>query len=160
MSTDRKRYTHVALEQLQLTLLCKYCDTAEWLIEDMHLGETVCKGCGLVVAPAAFSMEAEWRSFDDDPYDKSRVGYAKDTNFHTYIPKTYGFEQLYKAHCASVKATQDLLKEETCNLAENVFERHFFSVPERRAINHMLSSLKTTDIPRMHGFDSSMYLRP
>lgn len=40
------------------------------------MGNTVCTGCGEVLATNLISREAEWRNFEDSEKDKSRVGKA------------------------------------------------------------------------------------
>jgi len=56
---------------------CPECNS-QTITDDKH-GETVCEHCGLVVAEDEIDPGPEWRAFDNDEDDKSRVG-APTTN--------------------------------------------------------------------------------
>lgn len=48
-----------------------------YLVNDQHTGDVVCATCGLVV-DIVIDTSAEWREFDDDQLEKSRVGAAEN----------------------------------------------------------------------------------
>lgn len=48
-------------------------------LEDYHTGDVVCPKCGLVL-DKIIDNGPEWRTFDDDNVEKSRVGAAEDAN--------------------------------------------------------------------------------
>lgn len=58
----------------ELPTVCNECGSAD-IIEDWKQGNSVCRGCGLVVVDQLVDLGSEWRTFDDDGgADPNRVG--------------------------------------------------------------------------------------
>lgn len=72
---------------------CRY-HPEENLIEDHHSGSIICPECGLVVVDRVISEENEWRNFEEDGINRSRVGRAENvllssiTNLETSISQS------------------------------------------------------------------------
>lgn len=153
-----------SFDRLRVELVCKTCNTDQALVE--HEGFTVCHQCGLCIGSRLIDNKQEWRQFEDDSYDKSRVGgfYYDGSGqpqppLHTYIEKTPGSGALLRAqfHCTNQsKFTQ--MKDFLMKTSDTFFcHVHFPSLVER-AVNHFIMYLTPEDIPRMHGLDETIIL--
>lgn len=146
--------------KLQMHLQCKYCLTDEYLIE--HGADNVCTKCGLCVGSPLMYSGQEWRSFEDDSNDKSRVGaWVQDDmidyqNLYTYIEQTPGSNALIKTQAACTNQSANRLRDSSMRMADNMFNSMGFPLSVEKAVKHLLIYMKPEDIPRMHGLDESL----
>lgn len=71
--TNNAQATMTSFSSCNQSCLLQCCDKAV-IIEDSERGDYICTACGCVVGDHLVDTSAEWRSFENDTTDKSRVG--------------------------------------------------------------------------------------
>jgi len=70
------------IADLSVRLLCPQCKrNPPNIIEEFSDGDLVCGDCGLVIGDRIIDMRSEWRTFENEDDDPSRVGGAADPLF-------------------------------------------------------------------------------
>jgi len=66
---------------MQTSILSCMCGSGQ-LVTDLESGEIACSKCGLVLSDRAQESRAEWRIFDSESNDRSRVGSPTSLAYH------------------------------------------------------------------------------
>lgn len=66
---------------MQTSILSCMCGSGQ-LVTDLESGEIACSKCGLVLSERAQESRAEWRIFDSESNDRSRVGSPTSLAYH------------------------------------------------------------------------------
>ncbi|KRH91918.1 Transcription initiation factor TFIIB, partial [Pseudoloma neurophilia] len=52
---------------------CKDCNTDQYILDDPKTGSVLCSNCGAVISTSLIDEKSEWRSFEENSLNPSRV---------------------------------------------------------------------------------------
>lgn len=67
---------------MQTSRMSCMCGKGQQLVTDLESGEIACSKCGLVSSDRVQDIRAEWRAFDSESNDRSRVGAPSSLVYH------------------------------------------------------------------------------
>lgn len=67
---------------MQISTVTCMCNKGQQLVTDLESGEIACSKCGLVSSDRIQESRAEWRTFESEGNDRSRVGSPSTLTFH------------------------------------------------------------------------------
>ncbi|GAM22563.1 hypothetical protein SAMD00019534_057380, partial [Acytostelium subglobosum LB1] len=139
------------------------------IIEDMARGELICRDCGFILEERTISEDAEWRSFDDDDIDRSRVGAAtnplllEDELFSFVSRSNYSSSSLYSQQRIQTSSAVNKNLITSFELIKNMADR--LCLPEtvmnraNEIFSHVNKTIRTNKGRSPNGYASaSLYL--
>lgn len=103
---------------------CKNCGHRA-LVEDGKNGSVVCSNCGVILREREISEEAEYRNFDDDKEDKSRVG---SSSFASSLLSDGGLSTVIAPQSRAHGYLAALHREATSNAADTLLLAGFSAI--------------------------------
>lgn len=67
---------------MQTSFISCICGSRQQMVTDPESGEMVCSKCGLVSSERTVDSRAEWRTFESDGNDRTRVGSPSSLAIH------------------------------------------------------------------------------